>query len=70
MKKLVRLTTQRYDVLSVRVGKRFVSTLAAELDGTRGWKRNAKQVIIFQTVILQYIRLVNGAKNICAWINT
>ena len=70
MEKLVYLTIQCYDVLSVWVGKSFVSILAADLDGIRGWKCNADQVIIFQTIILQRARFETCDKNICAQINT
>ena len=70
LKTLVCLTTKHYDVPSVQVTKRFVSTLAAELDGIRSWKWNAEWEIVFQTVILQCVRLVTGTKNICIKINT
>ena len=70
MGKFVWFPTQLYEVLSGRVGKRFLSTLNAELGGIRGRKWNAEQVIIFQTVILQRIRLIIGANNIRAQINT
>ena len=58
--------TQCYGQLSGRVGKIFVSTLAAEIGGIRGRKYNAEQEIVFQTVILQQFHLVTGAKNIHA----
>ena len=63
-KELVCLPTQKYDVPSVRVGKRFVPTLAVELDGIQGRKWNAERVIFVHTVILQRVLLVTGAKNI------
>ena len=44
-------------------------TLEVEICGIRGHKWNAKCVIIFQTVILKHVRLVTGAKNICAQID-
>ena len=66
MEKLVCLPTQHYDRLSVWVGKILVLTLAVELDDIRGQKCNADQVIIFQTVILQHVRLVTGTKTIFA----
>ena len=50
-------------------GIRLILTLAAELDCIRGQKWNSEQVIIFQMVILQRVRLVTGAKNIFAWID-
>ena len=40
-----------------------------ELNGIRGRKWNAKQVIIFQTTILQHVRRVTGAQNIRARID-
>ena len=65
-KKLVCLPTQRYNVTSGQVRKRFVSTLTAEPNGRRGRKWNAERVIVFQTFILQRVRPVTGAKNIRA----
>ena len=56
------LPTQRYDVPSVRVGKSFVLTLVAELDGLQGRKWNSENVIVFQIIILQHVWLVTGAK--------
>ena len=47
--------TQCYGVPSGRAGKTFVSNLAVELNDVRGWKCNAERVIVFQTVILQYV---------------
>ena len=44
-------------------------TLVAELGSLRGQKWNIKRVIIFQSVILQCVQLVTGAKNIWAWMN-
>ena len=70
MEKLVCFTTQNYNVPSDMVDKRFVSTIAAEIDSIKGRKWNAEQAIVFQTVILQRVRLVTGVKNICARINT
>ena len=49
------LPTQRYDVPSVRVGKSFVLTLVAELDGLQGRKWNSEHVIVFQINILQHV---------------
>ena len=62
--------TQFYDVQSVCVSKSFILTLAAELNFIQGRKWNAEQVIVFQTVILQRVRLVTGTKNIRVQINT
>ena len=62
--KIVCLPTQRYGVPSGCVGKNFVSTLTADLDGIQALKWNVERVIIFQTVILRHARLVTGAKNI------
>ena len=61
MKKLF-LPTQRYDVPPSRVEKRFVWTITVELDRIQNQKWNAERAIIFQTVILQRVRLVPGAK--------
>ena len=66
MNLFVCLTIQHYNVPSGWYGKRVFSNLAAELDGIRGQKWNAKRVIVFQKVILQRIGLVTGAKNIHA----
>ena len=49
-----------------QAGKRFVSTLALELDSIRGRKWNSERVIIFQMDILKRACLVSGPKNICA----
>ena len=54
------LTTQFYGVPSGRLVF-FVSSLAAELNDIQIWKRKNKCVIIFQTIILQHVRIVNGA---------
>ena len=56
------------DVPSGQFGKKFISILSVELDGIRARKWNAKWVIIFQSVILQCVRLFTGAKNIRAII--
>ena len=61
--------TQCYDVPSVWVGKKIVSTLTVELDGIQGWKRNTESVIFFWTVIMKLVRLVTGAKDIRARID-
>ena len=52
------LPAQIYDVPSGRVGKTFVSTLTADLNGRRGQKWSADRVIILKMVILQHTRLV------------
>ena len=62
--------TQCYGVTSGQVSKRSVSKINAELDGMRGQKWNAERAIIFQTVILQCVHLVTGAKYIQVRINT
>ena len=46
-RKLVCLPTQCYDVLSGRVGKKFISILSVGLDGAEARKWNAEMVIIF-----------------------
>ena len=68
-RKLVYFLTQLYAITSSQVRERFVSTLAAELEVRRGQKWNAEQVIVFQTVILQRVHIITGAKNICTIIN-
>ena len=60
--KLICLTTQWYDIPVVRVGLKFVSAIATYLSGIWYLKWNAKRVIIFQTVILQRVRLRTGIK--------
>ena len=68
MVKLVCIPTQRYYVLSGKVGMRFVGTLSVELDGVRSWKWNSERVIVFQSVILQHSQGVISSKHICAHI--
>ena len=64
MEKLVCFPTQCYEVPSGRFRKRFVLTFAADIDGIGGRKWNAERAVVFQTVILQRVHLVTGAKNI------
>ena len=64
MKKLICIPTQRYAVLSGRIGRRFAGTLTVEINGIWNWHWNAERVIVFQTVILQRVRLVSVAINI------
>ena len=66
MEKLGCLPTQGYEVPSELVEKRFVSTIASDIDGIQGRKWNAEKAIVFQTVILKRVHLVTGIKNICA----
>ena len=66
--KLLCFPSQRYEVTSGCVGKEFVSNLVAELNGIRHRKCKYDRVIVFQSVILKLVRLVTGAKNICAQI--
>ena len=61
--------TQKYDVPSIRIRKRFDSEIAADIYGIQGRKWNSDRVIIYQTVILKRARLVTSAKNICVQIN-
>ena len=56
----------RYDAPSGRVVKKFFSILVVELGGIQARKWNSDWVIVFQSVILQHVQLVTGAKNICA----
>ena len=65
---IVCFPTQRYNAPSSRFRIKFVSTISVELDSMRAWKWNYKQVIVFQSVILQCIWLVTDAKNIHAEI--
>ena len=39
-----------------------------ELAGIWAWKWKSERVIIVQSVVLQRVQLVTGAKNILAWI--
>ena len=64
MEKLVFFLNQLYDVPYGRFGEMFVSNLAEDLNVILGQKWKADRVIIFQTVILQRVRLVTGTKNI------
>ena len=70
MEKLICFPTERYDILSGQARKRFLLTLAAELNGIRHWKWKSELVIIFQMVILQQARLVTVTKNIQAKIDS
>ena len=56
--------------MSGRIRKRFVKNVAVDLDEIRNWNWNAERMIVFHTVIFQYIRLVSGARNICDQINS
>ena len=62
------MPTQRYDVPSCKLGKRFVRTLSVELDRVRVRKWNYERMIVFQSVILQHAQDVNDSKNILARI--
>ena len=62
MVKLVCIPTQRYYVLSGKVGMRFVGTLSVELDDVQSWKWNSERVI------LQHSQGVINSKHICAHI--
>ena len=47
------LPSRRYDALSGKVGRRFVSMLGAKMQGVRDRRGNSERFIVFQTVILQ-----------------
>ena len=47
------MLSRHYDMLSGRVGRRFVRTLGDELRGVRDRLWNSERFIVFQTVILQ-----------------
>ena len=64
MEKLVFFLNQFYDVPYGRFGEMFVSNLAEDINVILGQKWKSDRVIIFQTVILQRVRLVTGTKNI------
>ena len=52
---------RRYDAPSGKVGRRFVGTLGAEMQGVRDRRWNSERFIIFQTVILQQARHVTAS---------
>ena len=62
--------TQRYDLPSIWIGKRFFETLAVKIEEI--WNRhwNAERVTVFQTVILKRICLVSITRNICGCITS
>ena len=62
--KIVYLPTQGYDTPFVQFREFFVSLPMAEIDSIQTQKWNNKRVIFFQSVILQRVQLVTGAKNI------
>ena len=51
------------------LGQIVFSTLAVDLDCIRVQKLKSQRVIVFQTGILQRVRLVTGAQNIHAQID-
>ena len=52
---------RRYDAPSGKVGRRFVGTLGAEMQGVRDRRWNSERFIVFQTVILQRARHVTAS---------
>ena len=64
VEKLVCMSTQRYDITTGKVGKRFVAILSVELDRDRTRKWNYERVIVFQSVILQRAQGVNNSAQI------
>ena len=62
--KLVFMPIQHYGAPSGKVGKIFVVILSVELDCVRARKWNAEGVILFQSVILQYVQGVNNSAQI------
>ena len=50
------------------IWEEIFATLSVDLGEIRAWKWSSKRMIIFQSVILQHVRSVTGAKNICAQI--
>ena len=70
MENVICFSTQRYDVPSGRVRKRFVFTLMVEFHVIWNLKWNTGRLINFQTVIFQRVRLVTGAKNVRGQINS
>ena len=58
------MMTQRYDIPSGKVGKRFVGILYVELDGVCARNWNAERVIVFQSIILQRAQGVNNPAQI------
>ena len=62
-KKLVFMPTQRYDALSMKVGKIFVGLPSVKFDGVRARNWNAEMVIVFQSVIQQHAQgVINSAQ--------
>ena len=61
-KKLIFFPTQLYETPSDQVGKRFVFTLSVKFNEIRNRKWNAERAVVFQTVILQCVHLISGAK--------
>ena len=47
------MPSRRYDVPSGKVGRRFVGTFGAEIQGVRDRQWNSERFMFFQTVILQ-----------------
>ena len=70
MEKSIFLPTQRYEVPSVQMGKRFVDNLAVDLDIIRNRHWNTERVIVFQSVILYPDCLVSSTRNICDQITS
>ena len=68
MKKIVCMPTQRYNVPSGKVGKRFFGILSIEIDGVCARKWNSERVTVFQSVILQHTQGVNNPTQICKLI--
>ena len=64
MKKLVIITTKSYDVPYGRIGNIFVGIISVDLDVIRNHQCNTERVIVIQTVILQRVSGVYGARNI------
>ena len=67
---LVVMPSRRYAALRGEVGRRFVGTLGAEMQGVWDRRWNSERFIIFQTVILQQARHVtisHAIRRLIAW---
>ena len=64
------MSTQRYDVLSGRIGYHFIDILLVEIENICNIRWNAERVAVFQTVFLLRICLVSVSRNIRDWVSS
>ena len=55
------MPSRRYDLLSGKVGRRFVGMLSAKMQGVQDRRCDLERFIVFQTVILQRARRVTAS---------